>query len=81
MTDLLVFGWFVPLFRGELGVAALHLLFSLVTLGIWQLIACFLYNKQYMTRMLTNGWELAGMETDNLAAQAALGMVNQQKFN
>ena len=77
----LFFGWFVPLFRGELGVAALHLLFSLVTLGIWQLIACFLYNKQYMTRMLTNGWELAGTETDNLAAQAALGMVNQQRLN
>ena len=75
------FGWFVPLFRGELAVAALHLLFSLVTLGIWQLIACFLYNKQYMTRMLTNGWELAGTETDNLAAQAALGMVNQQRLN
>ena len=81
MTDLLVFGWFVPLFRGELGVAALHLLFSLVTLGIWQLIACFLYNKQYMTRMLTNGWELVGTKTDNLAAQAALGMVNQQRLN
>ena len=77
----LFFGWFVPLFRGELGVAALHLLFSLVTLGIWQLIACFLYNQQYMTRMLTNGWELAGTETDNLAAQAALGMVNQQRLN
>jgi hypothetical protein len=79
--DLLVFGWFVPLFRGELGFAALHLLFSLVTLGIWQLIACFLYNKQYMTRMLTNGWELVGTKTDNLAAQAALGMVNQQRLN
>jgi hypothetical protein len=77
----LFFGWFVPLFRGELGVAALHLLFSLVTLGIWQLIACFLYNKLYVTRMLTNGWELAGTETDNLAAQAALGMVNQQRLN
>tara|TARA_B100000768_G_C10959830_1_gene241279 strand:- start:291 stop:395 length:105 start_codon:yes stop_codon:yes gene_type:complete len=34
-----------------------------------------------MTRMLINGWELAGTETDNLAAQAALGMVNQQRLN
>ena len=43
----LFFGWFVPVFRGELGVGALHLLFSIVTLGLWQLILCFLYNKQY----------------------------------
>jgi hypothetical protein len=34
-----------------------------------------------MTRMLINGWELVGTKTDNLAAQAALGMVNQQMLN
>ena len=70
----LIFGWFVPLFRGELGVGALHLLFTFVTFGLWQLILCFLYNKQYMTRMLTNGWELAGNENENLKARAALEM-------
>ena len=70
----LFFGWFVPLFRGELGVGALHLLFSLVTFGIWQLVVCFLYNKQYMTRMLTNGWELAGSEDQNQLARAALNI-------
>jgi len=70
----LFFGWLVPVFRGELGVGALHLLFSVVTFGLWQFIACFLYNKQYMTRMITNGWELAGSEEENLKARAALGM-------
>ena len=70
----LFFGWFVPLFRGELGVGALHLLFSIVTFGIWQLVVCFLYNKQYMTRMLTNGWELAGSEDQNQLARAALNI-------
>ena len=70
----LIFGWFVPLFRGELGVAALHLLFTFVTFGLWQLILSFLYNKQYMTRMLTTGWELAGNENENLKARAALEM-------
>jgi len=70
----LFFGWLVPVFRGELGVGALHLLFSVVTFGLWQFIACFLYNKQHMTRMLTNGWELAGSEEENLKARAALGM-------
>ena len=70
----LFFGWMVPLMRGELGVAALHLLFSIVTFWLWQLIAAFLYNKQYMTRMLTNGWELAGSEEQNLSAKASLNI-------
>lgn len=71
----LIFGWFVPIFRSELGVAALHFLFSVVTLGLWQLVFSFLYNKQYMNRVLTNGWELAGTEEQNLQARAALGMI------
>ena len=70
----LFFGWFVPLFRGELGVAALHLLFTVVTFGLWQLILSFLYNKQYMTRLLTNGWQLHDTEDNNFYAQRKLGM-------
>ena len=68
------FGWFVPLFRGELGTGALHLLFTIATLGLWQFIVCFLYNKQYMTRMLTSGWELAGNEVELKAAKMALSV-------
>jgi hypothetical protein len=70
----LFFGWFVPLFRGELGVAALHLLFTIVTGGLWQLIVCFLYNRQYMIRMLTDGWVLADSEGRNALAAAKLGI-------
>lgn len=70
----LFFGWFVPLFRGELGVAALHFFFSFITVGIWQLIFSFLYNKQYMTRMLTAGWKLAGTAEENHRAAIKLGM-------
>jgi hypothetical protein len=70
----LFFGWFVPLFRGELGVGALHLLFTVVTFGLWQLIVCFLYNKQYMTRMLTNGWVLAGSDSENSVARQVLSI-------
>ena len=70
----LFFGWFVPLFRGELGVGALHILFTVVTFGLWQFIVCFLFNKQYMTRMLTNGWVLVGSESENSAARADLGI-------
>ena len=70
----LLFGWFVPLFRSELGVGALHLLFTIMTFGLWQLIVCFLYNRQYMTRMLTNGWVLAGSDADNVVAGTKLGI-------
>jgi len=71
----LFFGWLVPVFRGELGVGALHLLFSIMTLGFWQLIVCFLYNRQFMTRMLTGGWVLADTESSNADAARALGVV------
>jgi len=63
----LFFGWFVPLFRGELGTGALHLVFTIFTLGFWQLIVCFLYNRQYMERMLQAGWTL----NDSAEAMAA----------
>ena len=66
----LFFGWFVPLFRGELGVAALHLFFTMFTFGIWQVIVSFIYNKQYMTRMLEKGYLLK--DQPDLMAQARL---------
>jgi hypothetical protein len=66
----LFFGWFVPLFRGELGVAALHFLFSVLTFGLWQIIVAFLYNKQYMTRMLEKGYVLK--DNDAVMGQARI---------
>jgi hypothetical protein len=37
----LFFGWSVPTFRAELGIAALHLLFSIASIGVWQVIVSF----------------------------------------
>ena len=68
------FGFFVPIFRGEISIGVFHLIFSLVTFGIFQLIMPFLYNKQYMTRMLTNGWVLDGSDSDKVLAGTALGI-------
>ena len=68
----LFFGWLVPLFRGELGVAALHMLFTLFTFGLWQLIVSFLYNKQYMTRMLEKGYVLK--DTEQVMAEARVSL-------
>ena len=68
------FGWFVPLFRGELGVAALHLLFSVCTFGLWQFVVSFLYNKQYTNRLITQGFMLHGSPQENVLAAQSVGL-------
>jgi hypothetical protein len=70
----LLFGWWVPLIRGELGVAALHLIFTLITFGVWQFIVAFLYNKQYMIRMLEKGYILKDEPAVMARARAELGI-------
>jgi len=69
----LFFGWLVPIIRGEIGVGVLHLILTAVTFGIFQwAVMPFLYNKQYMTRMLTQGWELCDSEENNAVAKVRL---------
>lgn len=70
----LFFGWFVPLFRGELGVAVLHFVLAVLSCGVAQLIFCFLYNKQYMRRLLENGYRFADRPEVNSAAAVSLGV-------
>jgi hypothetical protein len=70
----LFFGFWVPLIRGEIGIAALHFMLTIVTVGLWQFVVSFLYNKQYMTRKLTSGWVLADNAERNTLAAVKLGM-------
>lgn len=70
------FGWCVPMFRGELGVAALHFLFTCITFGLWQIFLPFLYNKQYMIRMLEKGYVLKDDERIMADARIALGIAD-----
>ena len=70
----LLFGWFVALFRGELGVAALHLLFTIVTFGLWQIIVSFLYNKQYTSPLIAAGFKFTDRPEVNSAAAVAVGV-------
>lgn len=72
----LFFGWWVPLIRGELGTAVLHLVITVFTVGLWQLVVSFLYNKQYMTRMLEKGYVLHDGEEVMAAAREKLGIAN-----
>ncbi len=69
-----LFGFFVPIFRGEMFIALLHLIFSLATVGVFQLIMPFLYNKQHSTRLLNNSWSLNDSEENNAIARQKIGI-------
>jgi hypothetical protein len=68
------FGFFVPIFRGEISIGIFHLIFSIVTFGLFQLVMPFLYNKQASVRLLLNGWELNDTEENNLIASNKIGI-------
>jgi len=70
------FSFFVPIFRGEILIGVLHLIFSVVTFGLFQLVIPFLYNKQFTSRMLTGGWELSDTEENMQVARLKLGIGN-----
>jgi hypothetical protein len=55
----LLFGFFVPIFRGEIGIGLLHIVLNILTLGVFQIVMPYLYNRQFMTRQLTSGWIFA----------------------
>ncbi len=67
------FGFFVPIFRGEISIGVFHLIFSIVTFGIFQLVMPFLYNKQYSVRKLTGGWVLNDDYEKNMIAKQRFG--------
>jgi len=71
------FGFFVPIFRGEISIGVFHLIFSLVTFGLFQLIMPFLYNKQYSIRLLNNSWSLNDSEERNAIARLKIGIATE----
>jgi hypothetical protein len=68
------FGWWVPLLRGEFGIAALHFLFSIFTFGIWQVIVSFMFNRQCTGRLLEAGYIFVDKPILNEAAAYAIGV-------
>jgi hypothetical protein len=71
----LLFGWFVPVIRGEIGVGLIHLAITFVSFGLSQLIFPFLYNRQYMNRMLTSGWTLDSSDPNYELARQKLNII------
>ncbi len=72
-----LFGWFVPVFRGEIVIGLVHLLFTIFTLGLFQFVMAFLYNKQHAKRLLTSGYELNDSEEVNARARAVFGLAGE----
>ena len=68
------FGFFVPIFRGEISIGVFHLIFSIITFGLFQLVMPFLYNKQSSIRLLTSGWDLNDTEENNTLARVRIGI-------
>ena len=68
------FGFLVPIFRGEITIAVLHLVITIFTLGLFQIIWSFLYNKQHVTRLLTSGWILSDSPEVEEFAKRKLGI-------
>jgi len=70
----LFFGGFVPLFRGEVLLGLIHLILSICTFGMSNVVFCFLYNKQYMIRMIEKGYILKDSEENMRLARIKLGI-------
>jgi len=68
----LFFGGLVPLFRGEITIAVLHILLSFITFGLSNIVFAFLYNRQFMQRQITAGFRLADRPEVNSAAAVAI---------
>lgn len=54
----LCFGCFVPLIRGELGLATRYFFLALFTLGLAWFIIPFTINKRYREMLLERGYEI-----------------------
>jgi hypothetical protein len=70
----LLFGFLVPIFRGEIGIGLLHLVFSVLTGGLFQLIMSYLYNKQFTQRQIMAGWEIRDVGSLGVQARRRLAI-------
>ena len=51
------FGFMVPLLRGDWKWAGISFAINLFTLGLGQLVLCFLYNKLYLKGLVQEGFQ------------------------
>ena len=70
----LLFGGIVCFFRREPGYGFAHMAASFLTFGLWNLLFCFLYNRQNLRRMVESGWKLTGTDLEIRSAAQELGL-------
>ena len=70
-----LFGGFVPIFRGEIGIGLTHIFLSTISLGMFNIVMSYYYNFQHMKRLVTNGWVIDETELDTAFAKMKLGIV------
>jgi hypothetical protein len=57
-----LFGFMVPLLRGDWRWAGISLAVSLITLGLGQVALCFFYNKLYIKGLVQEGFQALDAE-------------------
>ncbi|WP_452026657.1 hypothetical protein [Azospirillum palustre] len=70
----LFFGGFPALFRGDWGMGLLLTVLAFFTGNISSIIAAFLYNKSYTSKLIEKGYVFADTEALNSLARAKLGV-------
>ncbi len=75
------FGFFVPIFRGEIVVGLLHAILSFITFGLFWLVMSFLYNRQYSERIISAGWQLSDTEELNQMVRLKLRIFDEYGRN
>jgi hypothetical protein len=68
------FGGLPALCRADFLVGVLILIGSVLTFGIANIIAAFLYNKQYTTKLVEQGYQFADNDGNVALARAKLGI-------
>lgn len=71
-------GWLVPLYRGELLMSLICLIFHLFTLPLWiitSLLFGLFFNKFYTLRLIENGYDFTDADQDLVnRARTVLGI-------
>ena len=62
----LFFGALVPLIRGDVRWALIHICLTVFTFGVFYFVFPFIYNKKYIHRLLEKGW-VAATDDDSKA--------------
>ena len=71
----LIFGFFVPLFRGDWKWAIIFLIVGIVTWGFGSIVTSFFYNKLHASDLMKDGFKIKSLNgADKDLVKAKLGI-------